>query len=57
MQALGFGDNKFNYQEPFKSLFTQGMVCHETYKNEKNQWLFPNDIEKDSMGVFCYKKK
>ena len=56
MQALGFGDNKFNYQEPFKSLFTQGMVCHETYKNEKNQWLFPNDIEKDSMGVFVTKK-
>ena len=56
MQALGSGDNKFNYQEPFKSLFTQGMVCHETYKNEKNQWLFPNDVEKDSTGVFVTKK-
>lgn len=56
MQALGSGDNKFNYQEPFKSLFTQGMVCHETYKNEKNQWLFPSDIEKDSTGVFVTKK-
>ena len=56
MRALGFSNNKFNYQEPFKSLFTQGMVCHETYKNEKNQWLYPDDIEKDSSGNFLTKK-
>ena len=31
--------------EPFKSLFTQGMVCHATYKNEKEMWVFPNDVE------------
>ena len=22
-------------KEPFKGLFTQGMVCHQTYKDEK----------------------
>src|SRR5215470_11312924 len=27
--------------EPFAGLFTQGMVCHETYRNEGGDWLFP----------------
>ncbi len=31
--------------EPFESLFTQGMVCHATYKNKDNVWVFPNDVE------------
>ena len=35
-----------NFSEPFKNLFTQGMVCHETYKNEKGEWLYPDEIEK-----------
>ena len=26
-------------------LFTQGMVCHETYKDEKNNWVSPDEIE------------
>ena len=56
MRALAFDNKKFNYIEPFKSLFTQGMVCHETYKNEKNQWLYPEDIEKDSNGKVVTKK-
>ena len=30
--------------EPFAGLFTQGMVCHETYRDENGNWLFPNDI-------------
>ena len=24
----------FNINEPFKNLFTQGMVCHESYKDK-----------------------
>ena len=28
-------------------LFTQGMVCHETYKNQNNQWLNPEEIDTD----------
>ena len=24
-----------NFKEPFKNLFTQGMVCHETYKDKE----------------------
>jgi leucyl-tRNA synthetase len=30
--------------EPFKGLFTQGMVTHRTFKNEKNEWIEPSEI-------------
>ena len=55
MRALAYKNKSFNYTEPFKSLFTQGMVCHETYKNENNQWLYPDEIEKNSKGCFVTK--
>ena len=44
MQALSFKDKKFKIKEPFKGLFTQGMVCHETYKDKNNNWVSPEDI-------------
>ena len=56
MRAFSYKNNEFNYEEPFDSLFTQGMVCHETYKNEKNQWLYPYEVEKNSKGEFSTKK-
>ena len=56
MRALSYNNKKFNYIEPFKSLFTQGMVCHETYKNEENQWLYPDEVEKNSDGNLFTKK-
>jgi leucyl-tRNA synthetase len=31
--------------EPFAGLFTQGMVCHETYRSEDGDWLFPEEVE------------
>ena len=31
--------------EPFSSLFTQGMVCHETYKDDTGKWLTPNEVK------------
>ena len=37
---------EINFKEPFKNLFTQGMVCHETYKDDKGDWLYPDEIEK-----------
>ena len=40
-----------NISEPFKNLFTQGMVCHETYKDIKGNWLYPDEVEKVSEGV------
>ena len=56
MRALAFNNKKFNYSEPFKSLFTQGMVCHETYKDEDNHWLYPEEIEKNVNGNLVTKK-
>jgi len=55
MRALAFENKNFNYIEPFESLFTQGMVCHETYKSEDNKWLYPDEIEKNSQGNFVTK--
>ena len=34
--------------EPFAGLMTQGMVCHQSFKDKKGAWLFPEDVEKDS---------
>lgn len=33
-----------NLSEPFKNLMTQGMVCHQTYKDENGQWLYPEEV-------------
>ena len=30
--------------EPFNALFTQGMVCHETYQDPDGKWVNPEDI-------------
>jgi len=43
--ALGDKNKKFNLTEPFSGLFTQGMVCHETYKDENGVWLNPKEVE------------
>ena len=41
---------KLKFSEPFQNLFTQGMVCHPTFKTKDNKWIFPKDViqEKDS---------
>ena len=53
MRAIGFKNNNFNIDEPFESLFTRGMVCHETYKDENNNWLSPEEIDtKDGKNYF-----
>ena len=46
MRAIEFNNSKFKIKEPFNSLFTQGMVCHETYKDENDNWLSPDEVEK-----------
>ena len=46
MRAINYENKDFNIKEPFESLFTQGMVCHETYKDENNNWLSPDEVEK-----------
>ena len=42
LKRLGYVD----IDEPFSGLFTQGMVCHETYRDRDGEWLAPEEIEK-----------
>ena len=51
--ALNYKNKNFNLKEPFEGLFTQGMVCHDTYKDENNKWLNPDEVEtKDGKNYF-----
>ena len=45
MRAISYNNKNFNLEEPFNGLFTQGMVCHETYKDPDNNWIAPDEIE------------
>ncbi len=36
--------------EPFAGLFTQGMVCHATYKGPENLWLLPEEVTKSRVS-------
>jgi leucyl-tRNA synthetase len=39
-------------KEPFESLFTQGMVIHETFKSKSGEWVLPSDaVIKDGHWV------
>ncbi|MDC1344050.1 leucine--tRNA ligase [Pelagibacteraceae bacterium] len=55
MQALSYKNDDFKLKEPFDGLFTQGMVCHETYKDQTNAWLSPDEVTSEDGEVF-YKK-
>ena len=39
-------NKNFKISEPFQNLFTQGMVCHESYKDSKGNWLYPEEVER-----------
>ncbi len=45
MKGIQKCNDKFKYTEPFNNLFTQGMVCHETYKDLNGNWLYPDEIK------------
>jgi leucyl-tRNA synthetase len=36
---------KLKFSEPFKNLFTQGMVCHPTFKTEKGKWVLEHAVD------------
>ena len=57
MQALSHDNNSFNILEPFSGLFTQGMVCHETYKDPDNNWVSPDEIENINGKKYLKKDK
>ena len=53
IRALGKNEKNFIKLEPFDGLFTQGMVCHETYKDPENHWLSPEEVEtKDGKNYY-----
>jgi len=53
MRAINYKNEKFPVTEPFENLFTQGMVCHETYKDKNNNWLNPEEVDtKDGRNFF-----
>ena len=57
-RALNFKKENIISQEPFKGLFTQGMVCHETYKDKNNNWLTPDEIfSEDDKNYYVKKDK
>jgi leucyl-tRNA synthetase len=35
---------ELSYDEPFANLLTQGMVCKETYRCPKHNWLYPKEV-------------
>lgn len=41
LNELGY----LNIREPFKHLITQGMVCHKTYKDKNNNWIYPEEAQ------------
>tara|TARA_B100000767_G_scaffold151215_1_gene142366 strand:- start:455 stop:1351 length:897 start_codon:yes stop_codon:yes gene_type:complete len=56
MQALSFQNKKFQLKEPFDGLFTQGMVCHETYRDQNNNWLSPDEVYSNDGKKFFNKE-
>ena len=38
--------------EPFRQLFTQGMVTHETYRAADGRWLLPSEVERRDNSLF-----
>ena len=56
MRALSSKTDKSKIKEPFKGLFTQGMVCHPTYKDESGNWLSPDEIILNDNNEYVEKK-
>ena len=43
-------NGSIEFKEPFDGLFTQGMVCHETFRLKTGEWIMPKDVyEKDNI--------
>ncbi|MFL2890081.1 MAG: leucine--tRNA ligase [Pelagibacteraceae bacterium] len=55
MRAVNKNNEEIKFKEPFKGLFTQGMVCHETYQDQNGKWLNPDEIKKDDKNNFVQK--
>jgi leucyl-tRNA synthetase len=41
-----------DFDEPFSGLFTQGMVCHKTFRDAAGNWLQPDEVEEGPDGAW-----
>ena len=57
VRALSHDNDDLDLTEPFKGLFTQGMVCHPTYKDKDNNWLSPDEVFTNDGKKFFNKNK
>ena len=57
MRAINYENKKFSITEPFNNLFTQGMVCHETYRDKNNNWLSPDEVDTKNGKEFFVKNQ
>ena len=48
---------KIKFSEPFDNLFTQGMVCHPTFKTEEGKWIFPKEVIEKNNSFFLENNK
>ena len=56
MKSIGFNNHDIKLNEPFKGLFTQGMVCHETYQDETGNWYDPEEVLTNNGEDYLLKK-
>ncbi len=56
LKAINYKNERMKFNEPFKGLFTQGMVCHETYKDENKNWLSPAEVFSEDGRNYFQKK-
>ncbi len=58
MRSISSNNKEIKLKEPFKGLFTQGMVCHETFSDENGNWYDPEEVlSKDGENYFLKKNK
>ena len=56
-RAINLENKRLKVKEPFEGLFTQGMVCHQTYKDKNDNWLNPDQVFTDDGEKFFMKEK
>ncbi|NBX52056.1 MAG: leucine--tRNA ligase [Proteobacteria bacterium] len=45
-----------SFNEPFKNLLTQGMVCHHTFKDKFGNWVYPSSVIEIEKGKFIHEE-
>ena len=56
VRAINLNNSEIDLKEPFKGLFTQGMVCHQTYKDKNSNWLTPEEVFSNDGKKYFLKK-